>query len=376
MEPLGLYIHIPFCKRKCHYCDFVSYPGKDDHIDDYISALISEASLYSDYLNSHNADTIFIGGGTPSLLSSRQIESLFKGVQSSCKFDLKEATIEANPETLDDEKLKIYAELGINRLSIGLQTDDDEILQNIGRRHTYAAFLKAYDNARKYFGNINIDLIFGLPGQTKNIFDSTLDNVLSLKPEHISAYSLKIEPGTKISETFCGADDEADRGMYHMAAEKLKEAGYEHYETSNFARPGFECLHNLKYWTGGEYLGLGAAAHSYIFENEKYRLSNITNLDDYITAIKNRKKPAIERYFLNLNDEKTEYIMLRLRLKRGIVFNEYNSIFNGNFLEEFKKPIAYALNSGLITCDESGIYPTLLGFDLQNFLITEFIKLI
>lgn len=376
MKPLGLYIHIPFCRRKCHYCDFVSYPGMDSLFYDYIDALLCEAGFYSDYLSGHIIDTVFIGGGTPSLLSPEQITRLISGIKNTCRLDLKEMTIEANPETLDDEKLLAYHDAGINRLSIGLQSHDDDILFNIGRRHTYETFLKAYKSARKYFDNINTDIIFGLPGQTEENFETTLQNIIDISPEHISVYSLKLEPGTKLYETFSGADDDTDRNMYHKAAYLFSENGYEHYETSNFSKPGYECVHNLKYWVGEEYLGLGAAAHSYIFDPGKERFGNVDDLQEYMSLIEKGEKPIAEKTLLSPSDEMIEYIMLRLRLKQGINFEDFNSRFNKNFKEMFENQIKNAENSGLIKDDTEHIYPTLLGFDLQNTLITDFIKLI
>jgi oxygen-independent coproporphyrinogen-3 oxidase len=376
MKPLGLYIHIPFCRRKCHYCDFVSFPGCEALMDDYIGALIAEARLYSDYLKDHTIDTLFIGGGTPSLLSPAQIEKLIKGIKSVCDFGLCEATIEANPETLDEEKLAAYAACGINRLSLGLQTHDNGILKNIGRRHTFEQFLNVYETAGRYFDNINADTIFGLPGQTQSNFMATVGKLIELLPAHVSAYSLKLEECTKLYETYKGADEDTDREMYHAAAAMLCGAGYTHYETSNFARPGFECLHNLKYWTGEEYLGLGVAAHSYITCKYKQRFGNTEDIYEYIKSVEKGEKPAGEISAISENDEITEYIMLRLRLKQGIIFSDFNSRFNLDFEKTFGRPIEFSQSAGLITRDELGIYPTLKGFDLQNTLIGEFLKIL
>lgn len=376
MKNLGLYIHIPFCTRKCYYCDFVSFPELENVFDDYIDAVIAEARLYSDYLKDHEIDTLFIGGGTPSLLSPKQIERLIICLNDVSNFNLKEATIEANPETLDTEKLLTSSNLGINRLSIGLQTHDNEILKHIGRRHTYEKFLEIYETSKKYFNNISIDTIFGLPGQTQDNFMTTIKELIKLSPKHISSYSLKLEPGTKLFDIYDGTDEDIDRGMYHTAAETLAGAGYIHYETSNFAREGYECRHNLKYWLGEEYLGLGVSAHSYIEDETKMRFSNTENLREYLQSVNSGNKPIVQNCKLTSNDELTEYLMLRLRLKRGISFLDYNIRFGGDFLKEFDYPISFSLKYGLITKDGSGIYPTLKGFDLQNTLITEFMKII
>jgi oxygen-independent coproporphyrinogen-3 oxidase len=376
MRPLGLYVHIPFCRRKCHYCDFVSFPGSERLIGDYIGAVVAEARLYNDYLKDHSVDTLFIGGGTPSLLSLAQVETLIRGLEEACNFELKEVTIEANPETLGEEKLAAYAACGINRLSIGLQTHDDAILKSIGRRHTFRQFLTAYETAARYFDNINIDTIFGLPGQTLDNFRATIERLTELSPAHISYYSLKLEPGTKLYETYKGADEDTDRDMYHAAASMLDSAGYIHYETSNFAKENKECLHNLKYWTGQEYLGLGVAAHSYINDTNKQRFSNTDSINDYLELISRGDKPVAQAYALSEADELTEYLMLRFRLKRGIVYEDFNEHFGRDFKTMFLQPVQFAANAGLITIDGRGVHPTLKGFDLQNTLITEFMKII
>ncbi|MDD5018381.1 MAG: radical SAM family heme chaperone HemW, partial [Eubacteriales bacterium] len=274
MKNLGLYIHIPFCRRKCHYCNFVSFPGMDGVFDRYIDAVISEARQYQNCLSKRSVDTVLIGGGTPSLLSPGQLQRLWRGLNDTYDMAPQEVTIEANPETLDDDKIAAYSKIGINRLSIGLQTHDNDILNCIGRRHTYETFLGAYEAAAKYFSNINADLMFALPGQTVESFISTLRHIIRLSPAHVSAYALKLEPGTKMAADFNGADEDTDRDMYHNAVSMLESAGYTHYETSNFAKQGRECMHNLKYWTGAEYLGLGVASHSYMLNGVKVRYSN------------------------------------------------------------------------------------------------------
>ncbi len=376
MKPLGLYIHIPFCRRKCYYCNFVSFPDCEALLDDYIGALTAEARLYSHYLEDHTIDTLFIGGGTPSLLSTAQIEQLISGLTSVCDFRLHEATIEANPETLDEEKLSAYAACGINRLSLGLQTHDNGILSDIGRRHTFEQFLTVYEKAGRYFDNINTDTIFGLPGQTPDNFKTTVDKLIELSPAHVSAYSLKLEQGTRLFETYKGAGEDTDRDMYHTAASMLCGAGYIHYETSNFSRPGFECLHNLKYWTGEEYLGLGVAAHSYITDKCKQRFGNTEDIYEYMQSVEKGEKPTDDISAISENDEIIEYIMLRLRLKQGIVFDDFNSRFHMDFENTFGGPVEFTQTAGLITRDERGVYPTLKGFDLQNTLIVEFMKIL
>jgi len=374
MKKLGLYIHIPFCSAKCYYCDFISFPNMEDCFNQYIDALISEALLYQNYLNSKIVDTIFIGGGTPSLFSPLQIKRLLCGLKDVCNIEAKEITIEANPETLNAQKIEGFAACGINRLSMGLQTHDNDILKRIGRRHTYEMFLEAINIAKSYFSNISVDTIFALPGQSIKSFIETIQNLIDLSLQHISAYALKLEPGTKLACDFAGADEDTDRQMYHSAVKLLASAGYDHYETSNFAKAGFECLHNLKYWNGDEYLGLGAAAHSFTAQSKKVRSSNTEVINDYFKLISKGKRPAAQTISLSSLDEKNEYLMLRLRLKKGISFKDFNERFGCDFEKIFEEPIEAALKAGLITRDENGIYPTLRGFDLQNTCIAEFMK--
>ncbi len=374
MQPLGLYIHIPFCKRKCAYCDFVSYPGCETEMDNYIDNVIGEARLYADALFSRSVDTVFVGGGTPSLLSPEQFSLLTDGLKACCNWNVTEFTVEANPETLDVMKLAAYADCGVNRLSMGLQTHDDAILTRIGRRHTWDAFLRAYEAASKHFNNINIDSIFGLPVQTPDSYLETLRRVVALGVKHVSSYALKLEAGTPLAAEYAGANEELDREMYHEGIKALEAAGLKQYETSNFAVPGFECRHNLKYWTGAEYLGLGVAAHSMLREGSMRRFGNVRGIDEYARLIRERVQPITQQEMLTDQDEKAEYIMLRLRLNEGIIFADYFEKFGSNFIEEFDKSVRFCTKAGLIVLTENGIAPTVKGFDLQNSLIGKFLN--
>ena len=374
MKPLGLYIHIPFCRRKCYYCDFVSFPNREDVIDAYVGAVIAEARLYGDVLQEHTVDTVFIGGGTPTLLSAPQMERLLVGLREACYWDPSEVTIEANPETLNEEKTACYSHCGVNRLSLGLQTHDDDILAAIGRRHTYQDFITALDTARRYFSNINADTMFALPGQSVRSYTETLQQLIALRIPHISCYALKLEEGTRLAAEFSGTDEDTDRELYHAAARMLTDAGYRHYETSNFALPGCECLHNLKYWTGGEYLGLGVAAHSYLSGETKTRHANTESLEEYIRMVKDGIKPIAHTDMLTDMDELTEYLMLHLRLEGGINAVDFALRFGGDFFKQFAQSIETVQKAGLIHINADGIYPTLKGFDLQNMLIGEFIS--
>lgn len=374
MKPLGLYIHIPFCRRKCYYCDFVSFPNREDIIDAYVGTVLEEARLYSDLLKDHSVDTVFIGGGTPSMLSAAQMERLLTGLKETCNWNAGEVTIEANPETLDEAKIDGYARCGVNRLSLGLQTHDDIILAAIGRRHTYQDFITALDTANRYFSNINADTIFALPGQSIENYVNTLQRLINLRVPHISCYALKLEQGTRLAAEFSGADEDTDRDMYHAAADMLREAGYAHYETSNFALQGYECRHNLKYWNCEEYIGLGVAAHSHIHGAAKTRYSNTESLEEYLGMVRDGVKPVAHTDILTRADELTEYLMLSLRLASGIHAVDFAQRFGEDFFSLFAEPIKTAQKAGLIRINADGISPTLKGFDLQNVLIGEFIS--
>jgi oxygen-independent coproporphyrinogen-3 oxidase len=374
MKPLGVYIHIPFCRRKCYYCDFVSYPGREADMDAYIGAVLKEAGLYADVLRSRAVDTVFIGGGTPSLLSASQMARLLSGLRNECNWAAEEVTAEANPETLDEEKLAGYAECGVNRLSLGLQTHDDALLSAIGRRHTYAQFAAALETARIFFKNINADTIFALPGQSAESYRETLHSLVGSGMQHISCYALKLEEGTRLAAEFSGADEEEDRAMYHAAVEILQHAGYAHYETSNFALPGFECRHNLKYWMGGEYLGLGVAAHSCLRDGITTRQSNAESLDEYLRCTGAGERPVAQEDTLSPGDERTEYLMLRLRLAAGIEAADYTAHFQDDFFKRFEAAIDATQYAGLILANSAGVRPTLKGFDLQNALIGTFLE--
>ena len=339
--------------------------------DAYIEALIKEAHLQKEYFNKHIVDTVFIGGGTPSILTSGQFEKIISGLRNVINIAAEEFSIEANPETIVEEKVKIYAKAGVNRISIGMQSHDNSVLEAIGRRHTYEDFLKAYNLAKNYIGNVNVDTIFGLPGQSVENYKETINRLIDLAPQHVSCYSLKLEEGTKLYSEYRGIEDDTDRQMYHYAVNLLTAAGYRHYETSNFAQPGYECKHNLKYWNGSEYIGLGIAASSYDINS---RSTNTTGLHEYIEEIAKDKMPIMEKIDLSLNDREQEYIMLHQRLAVGISFEEFKKSFKKDFMIEYKQPVLSSMEEGLISVDNKGIYPTLKGFDLQNILILKFMK--
>jgi oxygen-independent coproporphyrinogen-3 oxidase len=380
MKTLGLYIHIPFCVQKCLYCDFVSYAGKEAMIPRYIDAVLKEACLYSRLFSSHTKDTVFLGGGTPACLPEGGVLRLLAGLRERFHIDKDaEITIEANPGVLTAAKLDEYRRAGVSRISIGMQSHDDALLKTLGRIHTHADFTESFRLAREAgFSNISADVMFGLPGQTVQGFEATIGSLVSLKPEHVSAYALKVEKGTPFYKTYGDTPvlgEAAERAMYHAAVRMLKNAGYGQYETSNFALKGFACRHNLKYWTQGEYLGLGAAAHSYFEEEGGFvRQENPKSLGEYLAAVEAGKEAACKKEALGESDMLAEYIMLRLRLAQGIDYRDFERRFGFGFNERFKKEIATLKKARLIREDAAGVKPLLKGFDLQNALIVEFIK--
>ena len=317
-KSIGLYIHIPFCKAKCFYCDFNSFSDKESYVKPYFEALKCELKLYEERLKGYTVSTVFIGGGTPSLVDTHYIYEIINlchylfNIQKGA-----EISIETNPGTLSYDKLVSYKTVGINRLSMGLQAWQNKLLKSIGRIHSAEDFMENFNLARKVgFKNINIDLIFGLPGQSINDWQATLDNIIRLNPEHISCYSLKIEEGTVFGERYesgqlIPADDELDREMYSLACDKLEKYGFKQYEISNFARSGFECRHNLIYWNIGKYIGIGAGAHSYFEDN---RFNNPYDLSGYIDSVSTGSIPSENIQPIDKGESIKEFIILGLRL--------------------------------------------------------------
>ena len=270
----SLYIHIPFCKSKCYYCDFNSYSGKEDLIEKYVDTLITTINSYNETFK-----TVYFGGGTPSVIPSKYIKQIMQNIRCDG-----EITLELNPGTITKEKLIDYKEAGINRLSMGLQAVQDSLLKRIGRIHSLKEFDEAYNLAREVgFNNISVDLMFGLPGQTIKNVEESLDYIIKINPEHVSCYSLIVheELVDKHPDAFCDLpSDELEREMYYLICDKLKEAGFDHYEISNFAKPGFESKHNMCYWNQDEYYGVGAGASGYI-NGERYK--NVDSIEEYIS---------------------------------------------------------------------------------------------
>ena len=298
MNGLEIYIHIPFCVKKCDYCDFLSAPADLETKEKYVEALINEIKLNKNKMSEYVVDTVFIGGGTPSLLEENQISKIMSVLKDNCNMsENPEITIECNPGTITESKLWEYKKSGINRISFGLQSANDQELKSIGRIHNYAGFLESYNLARKCgFDNINVDLMSALPGQTLKSYEETLNKVVRLEPEHISAYSLIVEENTlmyyrvkkaQIKGINILPDEESERKMYYLTNNILRSNGYRKYEISNYSKPGKECKHNIGYWQRKEYLGFGIGAASLYKEN---RYNNISDINKYIEVLTNNIK--------------------------------------------------------------------------------------
>lgn len=398
MNNLGLYIHIPFCKARCNYCDFNSYPGKTALMEPYFHALETEIELRAERERDRDRgtgslshpgagqgtcppvpefSTVFIGGGTPSLAEPRLIYRLMNACRRH--FSLAgnaEISMETNPGTLSYENLTGYKACGINRLSIGLQAWQDRLLKGLGRIHSRAEFVENLKLARKAgFRNINVDLIFGLPDQTMNDWIETISNVVSLDVPHISCYSLKIEEGTVFGDRLRTGeleepDDELDREMYRYAIGRLAKNGYRHYEISNFARPGFECRHNLVYWRAEEYLGIGAGAHSYL---DGCRFNNVYGIEDYTDRIEKGAGFQENEQYIDKAEAMSEYMMLGLRLLDGVSMEAFKARFGEEPDSVFGEQLAKLEHRQLLERDGDRWRLTTTGLDFGNSVFIEFL---
>lgn len=343
----ALYIHIPFCARKCDYCDFASYPGREDAWDAYFMALEDELKSWINAVG-NEFSTAFIGGGTPSLVPAEYIARIASMIRA------REFSMEANPGTLTMDRLKSYLDSGINRLSLGVQSFDDGLLRKIGRIHDADAAEKAVDMARRAgFSNINIDLMYALPGQSMAQWERTLVRAAEIYPEHISAYSLIIEEGTPIAGWAREADEDLVNGMQRMATGLLGDAGYGRYEISNYARPGYECAHNITYWTRGDYIGIGCAAHS-LYENRRF--SNPASLEEYLAG-----KRRTDETLLTDGDVRDETVMLGLRMTKGVSISA---------LPDMKKAEGL-VKMGLAEISDDRFFLNERGLELQNAAVLE-----
>ena len=380
---MELYIHIPFCVKKCDYCDFLSFAADEQTQKSYVAALQKELAFYGAKYKDRRITTIFIGGGTPSWLKEDYMQAIMETVYHyfSVEQDA-EITIECNPGTITEHKFEVYRRIGINRLSIGLQSVHNEELKILGRIHTFEQFLKTYDMARKHgFSNINIDLMSSLPGQTPEIFCDSLYQVLKLKPEHISVYSLIIEKGTPFYELYrfdavrqaAGMQtesfptEEEEYQTTKMTQHILKEAGYHWYEISNFAKPGYECRHNIGYWKRVDYLGVGLGASSLI---DNVRYSNTRDLYTYLSVPADSLHETAAQ--ITRNEQMEEFMFLGLRMRDGFYRDEFTQAFGIPIEAVYGDALNHLQQEELLLKREGRIYLTDKGMDLNNYVVAQF----
>lgn len=383
-ERAGIYVHVPFCRRKCVYCDFASYAGcPAEETGKYFEALSREISLLkrseeaAAYLP---ADSLFIGGGTPSSVDPHYIADIVEAMPLT---EDAEVTMEANPGTVDADSLAFYREAGINRLSIGVQSFDDSELAFLGRIHSSGEAVRAFEDARSAgFDNISMDLMFGFPGQTMDSWKRTLDRALTLEPEHISFYSLQIEEGTPLYEMFRRdavdqLPDELNRQMYHYAVKVLRENGLERYEISNAARVGRRCRHNLKYWTMQPYLGLGAAAHSFVGGVRYARPETVAEYEKFVGELERSgsyfSRDVNDFYVNTPDDSMSDCMFTGLRLPEGISVEKFEDTFHINFMENYGQAVKKHISDGTLTFDNGKISFTEKGIDISNSVLIDFI---
>ncbi len=383
---LGIYIHIPFCKQKCYYCDFISFVDKQEYIDKYIESLKRELDSYE--LNKYNITTIYVGGGTPSVIPSKNIKDLLYNIKEKIKenktnWEDIEITLEVNPGTVDRKKLEEYKKAGVNRLSIGLQSANNKLLKEIGRIHTFEEFLKTYNIAKQVgFKNINVDLMIGLPNQTIEDVKQSLTQIIKLNPTHVSVYSLIVEENTKMEKMINSnklklPNEELERQMYWYVKNTLELNKYNHYEISNFSKKGKESKHNLNCWEQKEYIGLGVAAYSYL---NNIRYGNTSSLEKYIEIKKFIDKKELEEEEIriideiqNLDDRKKEYMLLGLRKIEGISIQKFKEKYIDNSIFLFRKELEKLVNEKLLVIDGDNIKLTNKGLDFANIVWEEFV---
>ena len=380
MKEIGIYIHIPFCVQKCYYCDFVSYTNKDCIIPKYIQAVKNEILNFIQKNKDIKISTMYIGGGTPSYIASKYIKEIMDLLnEHKILENTKEITIEVNPKTANIEKLEEYKKMGINRLSIGLQSTENRLLEQIGRIHNYQDFLDTYNMAKKVgFKNINVDLMIGLPNQNLKDVKKSVEELIKLNPQHISVYSLIVEENTpiyKILETgkIKLPDEELERNMYWYVKNKLELNGFKHYEISNFAKEGYESKHNMDCWSQKEYIGFGVAAYSYI---DNVRFGNIDNIEKFIENCLNNKfeeNKIIEEIEDNILNKEKEYMLIGLRKIDGISIQEFKNKFGENPIFVFKNELNKLVEEKLIKIDYDKIFLSNKGLDLANIVWEEFI---
>lgn len=399
-KDLELYIHIPFCARKCAYCDFLSFPGDQQAQREYSFKLIEEIRCQGARAEEYQVVSVFIGGGTPSILKAEYMAEILCCLKES--FHIlpdAEISMEVNPGTVTAEGLACYKEAGVNRISMGLQSADDQELRWLGRIHTYDEFLKSYQRVRMAgFDNVNVDLISAIPGQTLESWKNTLKKTAMLKPEHISAYSLIVEKGTPYYDRYggyepaegrCGRqreheclmslpelpDEDTEREMYYMTQEFLREQGYERYEISNYSKKGYECRHNMGYWMGTEYLGFGLGASSYF---EGCRFHNTPDFKEYCDAAFDQEeefRKVLRQDFekLTIEQKMEEYMFLGLRMIEGVSAQEFVSRFGHNIKNVYGMILSEMEENGLMEWKDGYYRLTSRGIDISNYVMSRFL---
>lgn len=375
-DKLEIYIHIPFCVKKCDYCDFLSMCADESMKNEYVRALVREIELSKEKMKDYLIDTVFIGGGTPSILDGKLIEKIMKTLrENSTISEDAEITIECNPGTVTKEKLESYKKAGINRISFGLQSANDEELKNIGRIHSYEQFEESFRLARMAgFDNINIDIMSALPGQSLESYGQTLDKVLVLEPEHISAYSLIVEEGTPLNDRVNEAleeginilpDEDTEREMYYLTDKKLRDAGFHRYEISNYAKENYECRHNIGYWKRVPYLGFGLGAASLYQETRNY---NTDQMEQYLSMQNQRKVQELEE-----KDRMEEFMFLGLRMMEGVSMKVFQENFHKTYDSVYGEVTEKLTAQGLVKIVGMNVCLTKRGVDISNYVMSEFL---
>jgi len=372
-EKLGIYVHIPFCRSKCDYCDFYALAGRDDQMDQYLKALLAHIRETGPLSRGYQVDSIYFGGGTPSCFGEKRLRALLGEIEK--RFDMareQEVTLECNPDDADEKFFTRMRRAGVNRISLGMQSASDRELACLHRRHTAAQTAGAVQAVRQAkYGNLSLDLIYGLPGQDMAGWQENVEQALALEPEHLSCYGLKVEPGTPLAHRVQRGeqlpDDDAQAEMYLWMVERLEQAGYQQYEISNFARPGFQSRHNLKYWMGQPYTSFGPGAHS-DFGGRRY--SFVRDLDAYIDGVLGGGRIIDESDFIPRQERSGEYLMLRLRTVRGIEEWEYRREFLRNF-DPLERKLERYEQEGWARRQDGRWRLTPKGFLLSNQLISD-----
>lgn len=354
----GLYLHIPFCAVKCRFCDFAAFPGRRQDVPRYLKALQTELKGLFQNNPRRSLETFYVGGGTPSLLDQAQWAELSGGLRKWVDVSPGwEATLECNPDGVTDEKLRAWRDSGMNRLSFGLQSDEPALLASLGRTHSYGDFVRVFGSARaRGFQNLSVDLMYGLPGQTLEGWTKTVRRVLETEPDHLSAYGLQVEESTYFHRVGVHSDDDLQADMYEAAAEILESAGYVHYEISNFARPGFECRHNLRYWRNQECFGVGVSSAWY---DGLQRYTNTDDLTAYMDSVLTDGRPQVDVVALSPVEREGENLMLGLRLNEGVVPTPLGLALYGKGLDR-------CVQEGLLFREGNLFRPTRLGWRLSN----------